>query len=407
MDASGKSSPRVNPFCDFGLPRQLIIYPTLQSMIDDIINAINELLYRAVEAVESGLLAAPPSSLGFTAVPPAANGSSAVPDQQSGGPNEVLSPEARFEIENGVHQLETLLESAVDRNFDKLEIYLLRGVFTIPPDIVGWVRLAHYEVSPDLLPLSWDHTRSVGRVSYGLLLPYDLLTLVPLVAQNLQFPPPVDAPTQASITLQRRKLRETERLHTALLQEKNRNDALIAQLRRLLPSTSISKPETNSNEPSPFAFLTTHPLASQLSLPTTDDPSSSANPAPNTRSLTTTSQFLTSQVPALRALLASLRPSLQTLADPDHQLPADATAAQRIARTRYIEDRVRRHLERTGRGLDAESEEWTGGGKRVKGREVEGLEGILGSTDESGEGDGDEEEEEVHTNVKEDDEMDA
>lgn len=117
-------------------------------MIDDIINSINELLYRAVEAVESGLLAAPPSSLGFGSSTSTSNGkpaSTSVPDADGNG-NETLSPEARFEIENGVHQLETLLESSVDRNFDKLEIYLLRGVFVIPPDVVRWVRLAHYEV---------------------------------------------------------------------------------------------------------------------------------------------------------------------------------------------------------------------------------------------------------------------
>ena len=122
-------------------------------MIDDIINSINELLYRAVEAVESGLLAAPPSSLGFAPAATAPNGCSSVPESKSGN-NEVLSPEARFEIENGVHQLETLLESAVDRNFDKLEIYLLRGVFTIPADIVGWVRLSLYEVASPF-PIYW------------------------------------------------------------------------------------------------------------------------------------------------------------------------------------------------------------------------------------------------------------
>ena len=46
-----------------------------------------------------------------------------------------------------MHQLETLLESTIDKNFDKLEIYTLRNVLTVPEDLVPWVRLEHYNVS--------------------------------------------------------------------------------------------------------------------------------------------------------------------------------------------------------------------------------------------------------------------
>lgn len=55
-------------------------------------------------------------------------------------------PEAQAEIENGVHQLETLLESTVDKAFDKFEIYTLRNILTVPDDLAQWMRLAHYEV---------------------------------------------------------------------------------------------------------------------------------------------------------------------------------------------------------------------------------------------------------------------
>lgn len=55
-------------------------------------------------------------------------------------------PEARREIEEGVHQLETLLESNVDKNFDKLEIYVLRNILHVDEALVPWVRLGHYEV---------------------------------------------------------------------------------------------------------------------------------------------------------------------------------------------------------------------------------------------------------------------
>ena len=56
-----------------------------------------------------------------------------------------------MELENGVHQLETLLESTVDKSFDKFEIYTLRNILTIPDDLAPWMRLAHYEVCQSLL----------------------------------------------------------------------------------------------------------------------------------------------------------------------------------------------------------------------------------------------------------------
>jgi len=60
--------------------------------------------------------------------------------------NDVLYPESRIEIEHGVHQLETLLEATVDKNFDKLEIFVLRSILSVPEELVEWIRLGHYEV---------------------------------------------------------------------------------------------------------------------------------------------------------------------------------------------------------------------------------------------------------------------
>lgn len=42
--------------------------------------------------------------------------------------------------------METLLESTVDKNFDRFEIYLLRNILSVPEDLTGWIRLSHYEV---------------------------------------------------------------------------------------------------------------------------------------------------------------------------------------------------------------------------------------------------------------------
>lgn len=122
-----------------------------QSLIDDIINSINNLIYQAISSLESGLLSTPPERLGFGH---AQNGST-IPDTDEDG--NVVYPEAQLEIENGLHQLETLLESTVDKAFDKFEIYLLRNILTVPEDLLGWVRLKHYEVGYHLVA----HTRVV------------------------------------------------------------------------------------------------------------------------------------------------------------------------------------------------------------------------------------------------------
>lgn len=41
------------------------------------------------------------------------------------------------------------MENAVDKNFDRLEIWTLRNVLCLPrgeEELVNWVRLGHYEV---------------------------------------------------------------------------------------------------------------------------------------------------------------------------------------------------------------------------------------------------------------------
>ena len=125
--------------------------------MDEIINTVNELVYQAVSAVERGLLDALPAALGFGRTESESlaiegresngNGNMAAmpdtPDQREAA----AAAAAAVEIENGVHQLETLLQATVDRNFDKLEIYVLRNILSVPADLVAWVRLKHYEVN--------------------------------------------------------------------------------------------------------------------------------------------------------------------------------------------------------------------------------------------------------------------
>jgi kinetochore protein Mis12/MTW1 len=106
-------------------------------LIDDIINSVNNFVYQGVGSLETGLLSTPPERLGFKTVKQDAD----VTVQEE-------FPEAKQEIEEGLHKLETLLNSTVDKNFDKFEIYVLRNILSVPADLVSWVRLGHYEVSP-------------------------------------------------------------------------------------------------------------------------------------------------------------------------------------------------------------------------------------------------------------------
>ncbi|EMR11048.1 hypothetical protein PNEG_00647 [Pneumocystis murina B123] len=89
-----------------------LTYPPL-SLIDDVINTINTLLYKAVGAIEQYMQHLPPSMI------------------------------SEKEIDEGVQQVETFLENAIDRNFDAFELYALRNIFMVPENIRGWIRLRH------------------------------------------------------------------------------------------------------------------------------------------------------------------------------------------------------------------------------------------------------------------------
>ncbi|KAI9675753.1 MAG: hypothetical protein M1817_001120 [Caeruleum heppii] len=351
------------------------------SLIDDIINSVNALLYKAVAAVETGLLSAPPTALGFTR--PSASTKTTTTSTRHPPDSTLLSIEdqARREIEEGVNQLETLLESTVDRDFDKLEIYALRNVLSVPAEVEAWVRLRGYE--------------------------------------NLNLSPSAeDTPTPDSIHDQRLALAESRKLHHALQQEVRRNAQMIHQLRFFLhgpspSSTSVAPlkaeedqapptlPQADPDDPAPtLSFLTqTNPPAHTLNLSLAPLPPNT----PRNEPLKTTSTFITSQLPLLRSLLATLRPRLASLQGASGQASSssgiggggkeESFAAQR---TKYIDAQVRRHLvERLGvegeeiddlNELEEHGEGGSGGGYantrdvpegRGLGRDVRGLEGVV------------------------------
>ncbi|KAB2105511.1 hypothetical protein AG0111_0g6405 [Alternaria gaisen] len=343
------------------------------SLIDDIINAVNEVLYRCTDSFETGLSSADPSLLGFADLY-ASQGRT--PDKYEHGND--LFPEARLEIEEGVLKLETLMENAVDKNFDKLEIWTLRNVFALGRGKGGdeglgeWVRLGHYE--------------------------------------NLEPPPKDSKLTPEALYTLRRKLIETQKLNAALVAEKTRNEAQIARLRALLQPSGASKREqrkstTSSRAPlemnqqsdgsASFAFLTHTSAAQSLGIQALPQQSNSntafvgenKNNDKKPTPLTTHTTFTTSQLPYLRQLLASLKPHLSNTALPSNTTSSPHTTdslsqskdKEELSRERkvYVESQSKRILER--RGVDTRDgvEGVWEGGSRVGAEEVRGLEGLV------------------------------
>ncbi|KAF1364470.1 hypothetical protein EJ07DRAFT_99798 [Lizonia empirigonia] len=314
------------------------------SLIDDIINTINEVLYRCTDTFETGISSAPPHLLGFADRYAAEQ---RTPDKDEQGNDSY--PDAALEMEEGVLKLETLMENAVDKNFDKLEIWTLRNVLCLPrgeAELAKWVRLGHYE--------------GVGC------------------------PPTADTWTPEKLYTLRRKLAETHKLHVALLAEKTRNDAQLAQLRALLSPAPTTKRESTSpsrtapsHSPATFAFLTHTPAAQSLGLQALPPPTPAAPAAPaaTPTPLATHTTFTTSQLPALRQLLATLKPHLARTALPAAAARSAAADASR-ERKLYLESQSRRILET--RGVDTrEGVEGAGEGGRVAAEEVKGLEGVV------------------------------
>ncbi|KAM5435410.1 hypothetical protein McanMca71_005316 [Microsporum canis] len=305
------------------------------SLIDDVINSVNNLIYQAISSLEDGLQSTPPERLGFR------HGPGTIPDTDDDG--NIQYPEARLEIENGLHQLETLLEATVDKAFDKFEIYVLRNVLTVPEDLTGWIRLSHHE------GLSLEPSRE-------------------------------DAPTEESLTLQRQKLRETKKLNRLLTQECARNDAVLSQLRSMVATTKhnshgTSSGSMNAGVPSTseaevqfpnLSFLLSDPRAKKLRM-------GDGGAGPSHTPLTTTTNFILSQLPALRAVLVQLRPKVQTLPKSVNEMDLDQKKGER---REYINSRAKLHLERTGGSSEGEQGHGIVRGKRVNAEDVQALESV-------------------------------
>ncbi|RFU75624.1 kinetochore-associated mtw1 [Trichoderma arundinaceum] len=329
---------------DYELLTEHFSYPPV-SLLDDIINTVNVLADRALDSVERLLLSIPPKKLGFSSKQP----------KQSSAENPDLPPEeaAKLEIESGTHQLETLLNASIDKNFDIFELYVMQNIITVRPQDQPYMRLSHY---------------------HGL----DFSTAeddAPATTQQS------DKPTPESITALRRRLQASQKLNAVLEAEKARNEALLRKLRSLLGADSnATKTEHEAGNQngegataSPFTFLRDR---------------GGLEESGGEQPITTTAEFTLSQLQSLRALSGELRKLLPELA-----LPGDAStttaaastssssASWRRERAEYIESSSRKYLETVaGLELGPEGEvrdgEWQGEGRGLSKGEVEGLERV-------------------------------
>ncbi|KAF8979891.1 hypothetical protein BGZ52_004470, partial [Haplosporangium bisporale] len=91
------------------------------SFVDDVINSVNNMIYQASMALQE--------FIEF--------------QLQEITQIEGRTLDIKLETEKGMHKFETLLESSVDRNFDRFELYALKNIFGVPEDVD--LVLPHYE----------------------------------------------------------------------------------------------------------------------------------------------------------------------------------------------------------------------------------------------------------------------
>lgn len=184
------------------------------------------------------------------------------------------------------------------------------------------------------------------------------------------YPPPEDGPTPESVHMLRRKVTESQRLRRYLLAEASRNEAVIEQLKGLITGGRAREvPRLSKPSERDLSFLTSSASAKALNISATGF---------SQQPITTNTRFALSQLPALRSLLADLRPRLA-------ELQTSATRVESVREERmeerreYIEQRARLHLQRHGEGNLLNNLPIAG--KRVEPEEIEALEKVADMLD--------------------------
>jgi kinetochore protein Mis12/MTW1 len=163
---------------------------------------------------------------------------------------------------------------------------------------------------------------------------------------------------------------ESQRLGRYLRAEASRNEAVIAQLKGLTtPEDAPESAKPSRTKEHDFSFLTSTTSAKALNVTTTGF----AQPP-----VTTNTKFALSQLPALRSLLADLRPRLASLQTPSTGIDG-VRAERREERREYIEQRAKLHLDRHRDGASVSHSAVSG--KRVEPEEIEALEKVANMLD--------------------------
>ncbi|OBA21724.1 Mis12-domain-containing protein [Metschnikowia bicuspidata var. bicuspidata NRRL YB-4993] len=123
------------------------------TLVDEVINAVNKIMYNCTDALENFLVKRREAQLKKLRMHNGIGEDDADIDTDGFMTDQIAAAERNgevfpyAEIRSGTAELETLLVSHVDKNFDKFELYTLRNILTMPRDLVedGWVRLKHHE----------------------------------------------------------------------------------------------------------------------------------------------------------------------------------------------------------------------------------------------------------------------
>lgn len=119
------------------------------TVIDDIINVINEIMYRCTEQLEQILINQKVQLDEATKekILQQKNDDVILDDDADNNNSSNREKYTIEDIQTGTATLESYLEHSINRNFDKFEIYALRNVFNIPEDLIsgGYIRLKHHE----------------------------------------------------------------------------------------------------------------------------------------------------------------------------------------------------------------------------------------------------------------------
>ncbi|EMF15690.1 uncharacterized protein SEPMUDRAFT_161817 [Sphaerulina musiva SO2202] len=283
------------------------------TLLDDIINTVNELVFRAVNAIEEGFGGTTAEQLGFQL-----DRDTAASLPNSDARRDALAELKQNEVDNGIVKLESLLNATVDKDFDKFEIYTLRNILAVghrEDDLANWVRLDHYKG-------------------------------IDVVAAE-------DVPSPEAVELQRKRLHETAKLNIMLKAEEAKNAVILQQLSALIGTEP--KQDADATD-APFAFLKAA--------------------AGQSKHLEQDTQNALSQIPAVQQLLAQLKEAMQTIPAVKNGRYDDEDSAEG-RRRRYLENQSRRALERKGIDLDSSAGTSLAAGRKIGRDEIEGIESVV------------------------------